>query len=449
MKTPKRFKNVLLSASLAGMLAVLAPVIATVGIGTAARAEAEAATLSAAPVIYWSHEARRAIVPPGAGAENYGNKFAGDAGVYMGIVHVALYDTALAFEGGYQPYAIELTAPPDASSEAAIATAAHHTLIGLQPGLGLNPAQQTILDTLYANYMAAIPDGTAKTDGVEVGEQVAAAVVTLRTNDGREANPVYGQPPFVPPPSGPGVWDRGNAPALGLLLPGMRPLAMQRASQFRPDGPSAMTSEEYTEDFNQVKEFGSLNSTSRTAEQTTLALFYIDHPSRQWNDTMLALAAARGLDLMQTARMLAMAHVSSGDALIGCWEAKYHYWFWRPPAAIQRAGTDGNPATEPDTTWQPLRATNHPDYPSGHGCNSSAITETLHAFFGTDRVSFTLDSRITNTTIEYERLHDVVKDVNESRVLSGFHFRNSNQEGTNLGRQVSRYVVNNFFQPTR
>ena len=129
----------------------------------------------------------------------------------MGIVHVAIYDTALAFEGGYRPYAIRLTAPRGASAAAAIATAAHHTLVGMQPALGLTPAQQAILDGRYADYLAAIPDdGTAKTDGIAVGQQVASAVLALRTNDGRESNPQYGQPPFVPPPPGPGVWDFGG-----------------------------------------------------------------------------------------------------------------------------------------------------------------------------------------------------------------------------------------------
>src|SRR6266436_3957329 len=148
-----------------------------------------AADLPATPVIDWSNEARRAIVPPSAGAENYGNKFPGEAAVYMGIVHAAIYDAAVAIEGGYDPYAIALVAPPDTSSAAAIATAAHHTLIGLQPSLGLTAAQQAILDGDYANYLAAITDGTAKTNGIALGEQVAAAVVALRMNDGREQNP--------------------------------------------------------------------------------------------------------------------------------------------------------------------------------------------------------------------------------------------------------------------
>src|SRR5438093_359604 len=273
---------------------------------------AYATDLSATPVIDWSNEARRAIVPPSAGPENYGNKFPGEAAVYMGIVHAAIYDAAVAIEGGYEPYAITLIAPSDTSSAAAIATAAHHTLIGLQPALGLTPAQQAILDGDYSSYLATIPNGPAKTNGIHVGEQVAAAVAALRTNDGRDANPVYGQPPFVPPPPGPGIWERnpGNPlpPVLGLRLPGIRPLALESASQFRPDGPNPLTSEEYAEDFNQVKDLGRLDSATRTPAQTAQALFWTDHDLRQWNDGMLNLAVGRGLDLVRPARTLAGFH---------------------------------------------------------------------------------------------------------------------------------------------
>src|SRR5439155_1656131 len=201
-------------------------------------------------------------------------------------------------------------------SAAAIATAAHNTLVGLHPALGLTPAQQVILDGDYAAYLAAIPDGAAKTNGIAVGEQVAAAVVALRMNDGRELNPTLAD--LNPPPPGPGIWERnpGNPlpPVLGLRLPGIRPLALESASQFRPDGPNPLTSEEYAEDFNQVKDLGRLDSATRTPAQTAQALFWTDHDLRQWNDGMLNLAVGRGLDLVQTARMLAMAHVSGGDA---------------------------------------------------------------------------------------------------------------------------------------
>jgi hypothetical protein len=426
----------------------LAGASATPAIGRAPAAHA--AGVAATPVIDWSNEARRAIVPAGPGgifgSENYGNKFPGEAAVYMGIVHAAIYDAAVAIEGGYEPYSIALSAP-DASPEAAIATAAHHTLVGLQPALGLTPAQQAILDGRYGAYLAAIPDGAAKTSGIAVGEQVAQAVLALRTNDGREDNPTLDD--LDPPAPGPGVWEPNpSGPVLGLRLPGILPLGLENASQVRPDGPSALTSTEYAEDFQQVKEFGRFDSTARTPEQTTQALFWTDHDLRQWNDGMLNLAAARELDLVQTARMLAIAHVSGGDAMIGCFEAKYHYWFWRPVRAIPLADTDGNPATEPDQAWQPLRPTpNFPEYPSAHACHSGAVAEALAGFFGTDNVSFSLDSRVTRTTRQYQRFHEAVMDVNRARVLAGFHFRNSDQEGSNLGRKVGGYVVEHFFQP--
>jgi len=405
------------------------------------------ASLSAAPVRDWSNEARRAIVPPSAGAENFGNKFPGEAAVYMGIVHAAIYDAAVAIEGGYTPYAIALTAPADTSPAAAIATAAHHTLIGLQPQFGLNPAQQAILDGDYAAYLAAVPDGAAKANGIAIGEQVAEAVLALRANDGREKNPTVAD--LDPPAAGLGVWQPDlSRPVLGLRLPGIRPLALESASQFRPDGPNPLTSEEYADDVNQVEQLGRFDSATRTDEQTTEALFWTDHDIRQWNDGMLRLIAARGLDLVQTARMLAMAHVAGGDAMIACFDAKYQYWFWRPYQAIPQADTDGNPATVADPTWRPLRATpNFPEYPSAHACHSSGIVEALDAFFGTDKVTFSLDSRVTGTTREYDRLQDVVKDVDWARVLVGFHFRNSDQQGSALGRKVGGYVVDHFFQP--
>ncbi len=401
-------------------------------------------------VAYWSTEARCAIVPAGPGgsfgAENFGNKFPGEAAVYMGIVHVAIYDAAVAIEGRYRPYAIALRAP-HASPEAAIATATHDTLVGL-PALGLTATQQTILDGDYAAYMSMIADDRAKDRGIEVGRKVAAAVLALRADDGLDQNPSLAD--LSPPPPGPGVWQPAPGAVLGLRLPEVRPLALRHASQFRPDGPTPLTSKAYAEDFNQVKELGRIDSATRTSEQTTEARFWTDHDIRQWNDGLLSLAAVRGLGLVQTARMLAMAHVSGGDAMIACFDAKYHYWFWRPSQAIPLADTDGNPRTVADPSWLPLGPTpNFPEYPSAHACHSTAVVAALDAFFDTDNVAFTLDSRITGTTREYRRLRDVVKDVDRARVLVGFHFWGSDLQGTALGRQVGHYVADHYFQRSR
>jgi hypothetical protein len=410
---------------------------------------------AATPVAFWSTEARCAIVPAGPGGvfgtENFGNKFPGEAAVYMGIAHVAIYDAAVAIEGGYRPYTTTPTAPPNTSPEAAIATAAYDTLTGLQPQLGAN---QTILANDYVAYTAAIPAGTpaeqaAKQNGIDVGRQVAQAVLALRVNDGRGCNTTL-QDLGLPAP-GPGVWQPNPTGAvLGLCLPGMRPLALRSASEFRPDGPNALTSQEYAEDFNQVKDLGRLESATRTPDQTNEALFWTDHDIRQWNDGLLKLAHDQGLDLLRSARMLAMAHVAGGDAMIACFDAKYHYWFWRPYQAIHLAEADNNPDTVADPTWQPLGATpNFPEYPSAHACHSTAVVEALDAFFGTDRVSFTLTSRAPGVTVRtrtYVRLHDIVKDVDWARVLVGFHFRNSDLQGSALGRKIGRYVARNYFQ---
>ena len=448
-----------------GLMTVLAGAVVFVGAGPGVGATPPPATQCApaanypaatTPVAFWSTEARCAIVPAGpggiVGSENFGNKFPGEAAVYMGIVHVAIYDAAVALEGGYQPYTTTPTAPPNTSHEAAIATAAYDTLTGLQPQLGAN---QTILLNDYTAYMAAIPDGTAaeqeaKQNGIDIGREVADAVLALRVSDGRGCSTTLQD--LGPPAPGPGVWQPNPTGAvLGLCLPGMRPLALQSGSQFRPDGPNALTSQEYADDFNQVKDLGRIDSTTRTPDQTNEARFWTDHDIRQWNDGLLELAHDQGLDLVQSARMLAMAHVAGGDAMIACFDAKYHYWFWRPYQAIHLAETDGNADTVADTTWQPLAATpNFPEYPSAHACHSTAVVEALDAFFGTDNVSLTLTSRapgVTERTRTYRRLHDVVKDVDWARVLVGFHFRNSDLQGSALGRKVGRYVADHYFEP--
>jgi hypothetical protein len=422
---------------------------------------APAAAYPAAPtsVSFWSTEARCAIVPPGPngafGTENFGNKFPGDAAVYMGIVQVAIYDAAVAVYGGYQPYAPTAPAPAVTSIDAAVATAAHDTLAGLQPQLGGN---QAIVDNDYTAYLAALPHGTptqdaANQNGIAVGHQAAAAVLALRVGDGRGCSTVVAD--LNPPAPGPGVWKPNpSGQVLGLCLPGTRPLALKSASQFRPDGPNALTSAEYAADLNQVQSLGAVNSTTRTPAQTDLALFWTDHDTRQWNEALLALAQDRGLDLMQTARMLVMADVSAADGVIACFDAKYHFWFWRPYQAIAAADTDGNPATVADPSWAPLSATpNFPEYPSGHACYGAAVVGALDAFFGTDKVDLTVTSRAPGLspaarTASYTKLHDVEKDVDWARVLVGFHFRNSDLQGSTLGRKVAGYVTDHYFQPT-
>jgi hypothetical protein len=392
--------------------------------------------IRASEVTDWSLIAQNSVV-------TVGRKFPGEAAVYMGIVHAAIYDAAVAVAGGYQPYHVSPIVPPGASLDAAVATAAHHVLVGLFRD------QQAELDAAYEASLADIPEGQSKSDGITAGEEVAEGILDLPTDEGLNATV-----PYVQPSPGPGVFEpTANAAPLGTRLPLVVPLALKVAYQFRPDGPSPLTSEDYAADLEEVKELGRSDSTVRTEEQTRIALFWTDHDIPQWNRNLIRLAAERALGPVETARLLAMAHVAGSDAMIACFDAKYHYLFWRPVHAIRRADTDGNPLTESDPNWQPLGAPpnhatpNHPEYPSAHACHTTAITVALESFFGTKAVPFSLDSRVTGETRHYDRFKDVVQEVNRARVWAGFHFRNSDQEGCTLGRKVGGFVVENFFQP--
>jgi hypothetical protein len=387
--------------------------------------------LRAGAVSDWSLIAQNSIVV-------VGKKFPGEAAVYMGIVHAAIYDAAVGVSGGYRPYRVSCAVPPGASLDAAVATAAHRVLVDLLPD------QVGELDTAYAASLMGIPEGQPRIDGIAAGEKVAIGFLDLPAIDGLEATV-----PYVQPSPAPGVYEpTASTPPLGTKLPLVVPLALETASQFRPNGPSPLGSQRYTADLEEVKRLGRIDSTARTEEQTRTALFWTDHDIPQWNRNLLRVASQRGLDPVRTARMLAMAHVAGADAMIACFDAKYHYLSWRPLHAIQRADTDGNARTHADPTWQPLRTTpNHPEYPSAHACHTTAITVALEKFFGTKTVPFSLDSLATGETRYYDTLKDVVQEVNRARVYAGFHFRSSDQEGSALGRRVGRFVVHHFFRP--
>ena len=362
----------------------------------------------------------------------------GIAPVYMTIVQGAVYDAVIAIKGGYAPYATPIDAPENSSPEAATAAAGHDALVGMFPD------QKDSLDATYASYLAGIPDGEAKDNGIAVGQQAAAGILQLRADDGRDDVVEW-----VPPPPGPGVYEpTGPPPPLGLNMPFITPFTLGSPSQFRPRGPDRLESKAYAQDFNEVKDLGRADSQSRTPEQTEVARFWSEYALVQWTRGLNALAMAQGLDLAGTARMSAMATMASADGLIACFDAKYHYLFWRPLHAVWRADTDGNPATEADLSWTPLLATpNHPEYPSAHSCSSTAIAQALAAFFGTQEVPFSLDSRVTNTTHYYQRFKEVVPEIANARVWGGIHFRHATDDGTKIGRKVANWMSEHFFLP--
>src|SRR5262249_22812029 len=215
-----------------------------------------------------------------------------------------------------------------ASGEAAAATAAHHVLVALFPD------QAADLDAKYAASLSALPDDVARTNGIAVGEEAAIAVLNARAQDGRDTIVTY------VPGSGPGVWVPPPPAFLAAQAPEtplVEPFSLRSASQFRPDAPFSLDSDDWARDYNEIKALGSAVGSSRTAEQTDIARFWSDNPPLQWNRAWRALSIANGLGLADNARYFAVLATASADALIACCDAKYYYHCWRQVTPI-RAG---------------------------------------------------------------------------------------------------------------
>jgi hypothetical protein len=388
----------------------------------------------------------------------------------LAMVQGAVYDAVNAINGGYRPYLVAPPAKPGDSMEAAAATAAFRVLVGFPervPALaGLFPAQLAALQPLYDASLATVPDGLSKTEGIGVGEAAASAMLTARQNDGRG-----GAFTFVPgtapgqwrpaPPQGPtGIVARDPAPWVGFV----KTFIVPNAQMLRSDGPNALTSAAYAEDFNEVKQLGSLTSTTRTADQTAAAIFWQDSGPAIWNRVYRALASSHGLEIADSARLFAMTNLAAADGAIGCWNDKAYWSSWRPVTAIREAANDGNPATAADPNWlplfdpsvavsgAPLVTPGFPDQPAGHTCISSATVHALQAFFRTDKVPFTAISNkcapAPCPTRSFSRLSTALKEIIDARVWGGIHFRTADVQGAALGNKVVQYMDKHYFQPT-
>ena len=377
-------------------------------------------------VVYWSGIAEPAIAagrPPASSS------------VLGGMVHAAMYDAVAAIEGGLAPFATSVTAPPGASVDAAVAQAARDVLTTRVP------LQAATVQTAYDAFMASIPDGPAKDGGKAVGAAAAAGMLAMRTGD--HFDDVV---PYVQPTPGPGVFEPiAPTTPVDVKLGGVRPFTYGSPSDYRPDGPVELSSKQYAQDVAELQAVGRVDSAIRTADQTETARFFTDHAYVQYSRGLRGLVNARGLDLRESARLLGYVHVSIADTMIACWEAKYYYYFWRPNHAIQRADTDGNPATSPDATWLPLVVGNHPEYPSGHASFTAAATSALRNYFGTKHVQFVLSSTVVGTTRTYQSLDDLVTDVENARVWGGLHYRTTMTESAKHFTQIARDIGRRHF----
>lgn len=354
--------------------------------------------------------------------------------VDLATLHVAIYDAVVAVVPTHAPFAAApFTNPEGASLDAAVSAAAYGVLSALFPN------RVATYQGLYDATVNAIPDGDAKTRGLAVGAEIAAAVVAMRANDGRSAVVAYA------PGTAPGDF-RGVNP-VNTFLPFVRPFSLTRASQFRAEGPPALESATYRLDLDETRRLGGSVSNDRNAAQLEMARFHTEPPGAFWARNLARLA--RGT-VLENARLLAAVWVTHADASIGCFESKYVYDAWRPQSAITLADTDGDPDTAADTTWTPVVPTpNHPEYPAAHACAGGALSETLRQIYGTTRVSVTFDSKVTNTTRGFATLDAMLRDLQLARIYGGMHFRTATVDGAELGRRTAAWTMSRNFRRIR
>jgi PAP2 superfamily len=382
--------------------------------------------------------------------------------ISMGMVQGAVYDAVNAITPKhYRPYLLKRRFAATASKDAAVATAAYMVLsniVSTVPASIPFPTRASVLQSLASQYAAsldAIPDSPRKTKGVAAGTAAAGAMIAAREGDGR-----FGPSQWVPN-SAPGHWQPLVDPATGqpILDPtpwvgGVKPFLLQSSSQFRTAGPLALGSAAYAAEFNEVKALGSINSAVRTATQTYIARWWQTTPVASWNAVARDLIGREAVDILDSARLLAMANLSAADAHINCWNDKYYWDFWRPWNAIPRAAEDGNPATDAEAGWTALITAPYPDHPSGHLCNDGAHVGVLRMFFG-DKIEGGYQITSASTflapsdpkTRTFGSFSQALAELIEARIWAGLHFRTADVQAKQLGRNVANYMAANYFQP--
>ncbi len=382
------------------------------------------------------------------------------------MMHVAVHDALNAIDRRSRPYAFKPEAEPGASRDAAVAAAARDVLVSLIAQLPLELHSQACIDAgvasveaAYAEALAAIPDDQAKAQGLALGQAAAAAILALRANDGAVG-------PFLnfacPQETQPGEYQCTPGTPF-IAFEGWEhvvPFVLEHSSQYRPGPPYGVEKKKYTEDFNEVKAFGGddiITPSARTPDQTEIALFWLESSPLKWNRIARTVSADRGLDLWENARLFGLLNMALADGYIAMVDSKNHYNYWRPITAIRTADTDGNPDTIVDLTWTPLVPTPpNQDYVSGHSLEGGAGAEVLKQFFGSDQISFD-DCSVTLPTgstcsdpapvlRSFTSFSEAAAENAYSRILVGFHFRKSIEEGIKYGEKIGQRAINLYLR---
>ena len=415
-------------AILAAVSLAVTGAIARADTPTSSSVPVPAITMPADPVIQWNRVLLGILGTPGAQPATM------HATRSLAILHAAIYDAVDSIVRTSKPYLISIKSPRRADPDAAASAAGYTVLANLYPN------QQETLAAQFASSLASVPNGYHKFEGVRVGEAVANALLALRVDDGATgAQPVFtpgtlpGDYQFTPP---------AFAQPVFTQWPSVRPFALRTASQFRPGPPPSLTSKAYTAALKEVQSLGSVNSATRTADQTQIAQFWNPPIWIAWNNIAETAALAHPHTLIQNARLFALLNVSFADSAIAFYDAKYTYHFWRPVTAI-RAGADPN--------WTPLAPTaQDPSYPGAHAVISAAAANVLTSFFGSDSFKFSATSTaLPGVERSFPSFSAAANEASVSRIYAGQHFMTDEVAGQQLGGQVSNYVLHTLLLPTR
>jgi hypothetical protein len=365
----------------------------------------------------------------------------------LAILHISIFDAVNVIDRSCEPYLVRMTAPASASIDAAASAAAHKVLTALFPG------QTASFDALHAAIVAGLGDSSHTRRGLDVGEAVAAQVLGARANDGAAT--------VVSPPggSGAGVWAPTPPGFLPYLLPQwgfVTPFALENAAAVRPPGPPPVESTMYSADFDEVKALGAATGSTRTPDESLIALFWADGagtetPPGHWNTIARSVSEDLETPLVEKARLFALLNVALADAAIVAWDAKFTYNFWRPVTAIREGDVDGNDLTAGDPGWTSLIVTPpFPDYVSGHSTFSGAAATVLALFYRRDDIAFTATSDfLPGVTRVFARFSEAAGEAALSRLYGGIHFRSANEDGLRAGVDVGAWTFAHVMQLDR
>jgi membrane-associated phospholipid phosphatase len=423
-------------ATLALMCASLQAQVTRASIAASAQPSVVSSAPSVNPVIEWNRTLLVIVRTAGAQPSTIHStrNFA--------ILHASIFNAVNNIDGTYSPYMVRVSNVSRLASQPAAADQAAHDVL-----VSLYPAFQTTLDAQLQQDLGQIPEGQEKTDGVTVGQTVAAQILALRSTDGANVT----LPPFVPG-NQPGDYQftpPNFAPADFVQWPQVTPFALARADEFRPGPPPQLTSDEYTRAFDEVKSLGLITSKTRSQDQTLIGNFWNGNIQDFWNEIAQTAALGHHLGLTRSARLFALLNISLADTTIAFFEAKYTYQFWRPVTAIQLAGDDGNPNTQPNPNWVPLTTKTAPDpsYPGAHSAISFAGAEVLKSELG-DRFTFDVTSEsLQGVKRHFTSFSAAAQEAGLSRIYAGQHFRTDHNAGKGLGAKVAESIGETILLP--